>query len=182
MYSVAAYSKGAVFLAQLEHVIGAENLSETIKRYYREWQFKHPTPNDFIRVAEKVSGMELDWYLRDFATTTNTIDYGFKMVQDLGDRTEVTLERIGLMPMPIDVYVTYVDGTEESFYIPLQRMHGEKQNPFPTLKRTVLPDWAWAYPNYTFTFKHDKKIQTITIDKSKLMADVNPANNVFETN
>ena len=77
-YGIAAYSKGAVFLSQLGYVIGKENLDKTLLRYFKEWSFKHPTPNDFIRVAEKVSGAELDWYLMDWTQTTNTIDYGIK--------------------------------------------------------------------------------------------------------
>jgi hypothetical protein len=43
--------------------------------YYNTWRFKHPNPNDFIRVAEKVSGMELDWYKEYWIYTTKTIDY-----------------------------------------------------------------------------------------------------------
>src|SRR5690606_22268825 len=62
-YGISAYSKGEVFLAQLGYVIGEENLKKTLKSYFEEWAFKHPTPNDFIRVAEKVSGLELGWYL-----------------------------------------------------------------------------------------------------------------------
>src|SRR5690606_32156185 len=80
-YSISAYSKGEVFLAQLGYIIGESNLAETIKRYFEEWSFKHPKPLDFIRVAEKVSGMELDWYLMDWTQTTNTIDYGIKSIE-----------------------------------------------------------------------------------------------------
>jgi hypothetical protein len=29
-------------------------------------KFKHPTPNDIKRTAERVSGAELDWYLTDW--------------------------------------------------------------------------------------------------------------------
>jgi len=59
-YGITAYSKGAVFFAQLGYVIGKQNLEKTLKKYFTDWSFKHPTPNDFIRVAEKVSGIELD--------------------------------------------------------------------------------------------------------------------------
>ncbi|HBL79952.1 MAG TPA: peptidase M1, partial [Aequorivita sp.] len=112
-YGINAYSKGSVFLTQLGYVIGPENLSKTLKRYYSDFKFKHPTPNDFIRTAEKVSGFELDWYLTDWTQTTNTIDYGIKAVESEGESTKITLERIGLMPMPIDLYVTYEDGSQE---------------------------------------------------------------------
>ena len=178
-YGISAYSKGAVFLSQLGYVIGKENLDETLQRYFKEWAFKHPTPNDFIRVAEKVSGMELDWYLQDWTQTTNTIDYGIKDVSEEEAGTQVTLERIGLMPMPIDLYVTYEDGSQESFYIPLQMMRGEKQNPYPALKRTVLPDWTWANPVYTLTLPKGKKVENMMIDASQLMADIHMENNTY---
>ena len=178
-YGISAYSKGSVFLAQLEYVIGKENLEKTLKRYFSEWKFKHPTPDDFIRIAEKVSNIELDWYLTDWTQTTNTIDYSIKNVTTDGTKTKVTLERIGLMPMPIDLYVTYEDGSQESFYIPLQMMRGEKENPFPGLQREVLKDWAWAYPTYEFEISNGKKVKNMMIDASQRMADINPENNVF---
>lgn len=178
-YGINAYSKGAVFLAQLGYVIGEENLSKTLHKYFDDWAFKHPTPNDFIRVAEKVSGFELDWYLTDFAQTTNTIDYGIKGVESVGNTTTITLERIGLMPMPIDLFVTYEDGTEEYFYIPLQMARAEKPNPYPNMKYRVLPDWAWAYPTYQFEITDGKKVKSMKIDASNRMADLNPQNNTW---
>ncbi|WP_410006615.1 M1 family metallopeptidase [Aequorivita nionensis] len=179
-YGINAYSKGSVFLTQLGYVIGPENLSKTLKRYYSDFKFKHPTPNDFIRTAEKVSGFELDWYLTDWAQTTNTIDYGIKAVESKGENTKVTLERISLMPMPIDLYVTYEDDTQELFYIPLRMAWGEKPNPFTDLKRTVLEDWAWAYPTYTFEIKNGKKVKNMMIDATRRMADINQENNIYE--
>lgn len=178
-YSIAAYSKGAVFLSQLEYVIGKDNLNKTLLRYYKEWAFKHPTPNDFIRVAEKVSGAELDWYLTDWTQTTNTIDYGIKNIVSEKEKTIVTIERIGLMPMPIDLKVTYEDDTTDNFYIPLQMMRTNKPNPRLDESWTVLPDWAWAYPNYSFVLKKDKRIKSIVIDDSGLMADINLENNTY---
>ncbi|GAB1856201.1 M1 family metallopeptidase [Flavobacteriaceae bacterium MHTCC 0001] len=165
-YGISAYNKGEVFMAQLGYVIGQDNLNKTIKRYFNEWAFKHPTPNDFIRVAEKVSGLELDWYLTDFVQTTNTIDYAVASIEG----NKVTLKRIGLMPMPIDLSVTYTNGKTEDFYIPLQMMRGEK----PT-KATIIKDWAWAYP--TYTFETSKPITSVQIDPMGLMADVNLTNN-----
>ncbi len=180
-YGITAYSKGAVFLAQLGYIIGQENLDKTLRRYFDEWAFKHPTPNDFIRVAEKVSGFELDWYLTDFMQTTNTIDYGIKNVASEGIKTKITLERIGLMPIPIDLYVTYEDGSQESFYIPLRLTYAEKTNPYLNISRTVLPNWAWAYPTYEFEISNGKKVKNMMIDASQRMADINPENNVWGT-
>ena len=183
-YTVSSYYKGALFLTQLEYLIGAENTRKTLKRYYNDFKFKHPTPNDIKRSAERVSGANLDWYLTDWTETLNTIDYGIKNVEGATDgvqRTGVSLERIGRTPMPIDILVEYTDGTKESFYIPLRMMSFEKENPTPEIKRTVLADWAWANPNYFFEIPKTKTfIKKITIDPSDLMADVKRDNNVFE--
>lgn len=178
-YSISAYSKGAVFLAQLGYIIGDENLGQTMKEYYNKWAYKHPTPNDFIRIAEQVSGMHLGWYLMDWTQTTNTIDYGILSVAKENEGTSVSLERIGLMPMPLELKVTYVDNSVEWFYIPLQMMRGVKPNPNPDMKRIVLDDWAWAYPTYDFVIDNDKSVISIEIDPSALMADINKKNNTY---
>jgi len=178
-YGASAYSKGAVFLAQLGYVIGEDNLDQTLKRYYDEWKFKHPTPNDFIRVAEKVSGAELDWYLNDWTRTTNTIDYGIKEVTEADENsTKLTLERKKLMPMPIDLTVRYTNGEEEMIYIPLQIMRWEKSSEHENW--TVSDDWAWARPTYELNIdKPLSEIESIEIDESQRMADVNRDNNLY---
>lgn len=181
VYSITSYSKGEIFLAQLIYLIGKDNLMQTLKKYYSDFKFTHPTPNDIKRSAERVSGANLDWYLTDWTKTTNTIDYGIKDVKENANQTTVTLERIGRMPMPIDLLVEYTDGTMESFYIPLRMMNFEKENPTPAIKRTVLADWAWAFPTTEFTIAKPKStIKKITIDPSGLMADVKQDNNVYK--
>ena len=182
-YSIAAYSKGSVFLSQLGYIIGQDKLMETLKKYYTDFKFKHPTPNDIKRTAEKVSGLQLDWYLMDWTQTTNTIDYAIQKVSaaDL-ENTTVVLERKGLMPMPLDILVIYQDGSQETFYIPLRMMRGGKENPYPEIQRTVLPNWAWAYPTYEFNIsKPYQSIKAIQIDPSGLMADVDLENNSLQS-
>jgi hypothetical protein len=181
LYSIGSYSKGELFLTQLIYLIGKENLENTMKRYYKEFQFKHPTPNDIKRTAERVSGANLDWYLTDWTQTTNTIDYSVKKVVENDNTTTISLERIGRMSMPIDILVEYTDGTKESYYIPLRMMNFQKPNPTPEIKRTILNDWAWAMPNFEFSIKKPiSSIKKIILDSSDLMADVKRDNNVFE--
>ncbi len=182
-YGIGAYSKGEIFLAQLGYIIGQENLNKTIKRYYNEYKFTHPTPNDIKRVAEKISGANLDWYLNEWTQTTNTIDYTIKNVESATDgvqRTGISLERKGRMPMPLDILIEYTDGTKEFFYVPNTLMRWEKPNPYIGIKATVLKGWDWAYPTYFFEVPKAKaNIKSITIDPSGLLADVNKEDNVF---
>lgn len=176
-YSISSYSKGELFLTQLIYLIGKENTMKTLKRFYTEFKFKHPTPNDIKRTAERVSGAQLDWYLTDWTQTTNTIDYGIKSFEN----NKITLERIGRMPMPMDILVEYTDGSKASFYIPLKMMHFQKENQNPAVKRTVLKEWSWAEPSYTFEIPNQLAVKKIIIDPSGLLADVKPENNVFTT-
>ena len=180
-YGVAAYSKGSIFLSQLGYVIGQDKLTETLRKYFEDFKFKHPAPNDIKRTAEKVSGMELDWYLTDWTQTTNTIDYAVKEVVAEGNKTKVVLERIGLMPMPLDILVMDLNGTPQTYYVPLRMMRGEKENPFTDIKRTVAKDWSWAHPTYELIIDVPlDKLAGINIDPSGLMADIERENNLWK--
>lgn len=177
-YGVASYSKGAVFLAQLGYIIGEDNLRKTIKRYYEVFKFSHPTPNDFKRIAEKVSGMQLEWYLNDWVRTTNTIDYGIQQIEDKDQKTNITLERIGNLPMPVEVYVEAIDGSIYYYYIPLRMMRGEKS--FLDKKVITLSDWSWANPTYQFEIESPLvEIKLIQLNPTGLKADVNPNNDIY---
>ena len=178
-YGAAAYSKGALFIAQLGYVLGQDNLDKGILRYFDEWSFKHPSPNDFVRVMEKVSGIELKWYLNYMLNTTEVIDYAVDGIEAKGDQTGINLKRIGNFPMPIDLYITYADGTTEMVNIPLRMMRGAKPSP-DGVDFTVAPDWPWTNPEYTL--KVDRiasEIERVEIDPTKGMADVNPDNNIL---
>ena len=176
-YGMAAYSKGAVTLGQLEYILGKQVFDKAFKRYYNTWKFKHPNPTDFKRIMEKESGLELDWYFLDWVGTTRTIDYGIKAVIESGQKTMVTLERIGQMPMPMEVVVSYSDGKKEKYYMPLQVMRGEK-NDDGSIAREVLKDWPWTNPSYTFEINRpSSEIVSIEIDPSGRVADIDRSNN-----
>ena len=175
-YGVSAYSKGAVFLAQLGYIIGDENLRKTLKRYYDEFKFKHPTPNDFKRVAEKVSDLELEWYLNEWTRTPHKIDYGINISSLENDRL-VILERKARIPMPIELVVYFSDGTSEMYYIPNDLMFGYKKF---DAKVNYMEPWNWASSQYEFKVEGLKKIIKIEIDPSKRLADFNQADNIIE--
>ena len=178
-YESTAYSKGAVFLGQLGYIIGRDNLYKTLQAYYNEFKFKHPVPNDIRRIAERVSGIQLRWYLTDWTQTTNTIDYGITSVEAEENATRISLERKGLMPMPLDVLIQYKDGTQEVHYIPITLMRGEKENPYG-LSWSVKKDWSWAALNYSFSInRSQEEIELITIDPTYYMADIDRENNTY---
>lgn len=179
IYSISAYSKGAIFLTQLGYIIGNDKMMQTLQQYYNDYKFTHPTPNDFKRTAEKISGATLDWYLTEWTQTTNTIDYGIKTVENTTKGTNITLERVGRMPMPLDIFVVFEDDSVETYYISNTLMRWNKENPYKQYKRNVLQAWEWAQPTYNFTIPAGKKVKQIIIDPSQMMADTNKENNVY---
>lgn len=181
-YGQAAYDKGAVFLHQLSYVIGMQAFRQGMLDYYDTWKFRHPNPNDFIRVMEKASGLELDWYGEYFLQTTFSPDYGIGELRPLDDQKSVlVLNRIGVMPMPVDVLVTTVDGKKHLFNIPLDIMRGAKTPEYADMDWTVAPDWMWVSPEYELTLPYSQtQIQKIEIDPSLRMADVNRSDNTRE--
>ena len=180
-YSIAAYGMGAVFLHQLKYIIGEKNFYAGMRQYFNTWKFKHPEPVDFIRVMEKVSGMHLNWYLDYFIQTTKTIDYGVHMVLENGGNTFVTIRRVGDFPMPVDLMITYKDGTRELYYIPLSETLGNKPVESEQAVRNDLVPWPWVNPTYTVRVsRRAEEIVNIEIDPSKRMADVNRKNNTID--
>ena len=181
-YGAAAYSKGTVFLEQLGYIIGAEARDRGMLRYWDTWQFKHPNVNDFIRVMEKESGLELDWYKEYWVNSTKTIDYGIKAVEkSTNNSTKITLEKTGLMPMPIDMVVTYQDGSKETVYLPLVIQRGEKPLEAGMPSRALTQRWSWTHPTTEVVLdKAKSSIKSIEIDPSGRMADVNRENNRLE--
>lgn len=176
-YGASSYSKGSVFLSQLGYIIGKDNLDKTLKRYYEEFKFKHPTPNDFKRVAEKVSDMELEWYLNDWTRTDHKIDYGLDISSLQSDRI-ITLKRKARMPMPLDVEVSFSDGTKDMYYIPTDLMHGNKK--FSSNNIYYMQAWTWASPEYDFMVQGNKKVVKVEIDPSKRLADYNQMDNSID--
>ena len=178
-YGVGSYTKGAIFLMQLGYIIGEDKLFKGLRRYYNEWKFKHPDEYDFLRIMEKEGGIELDWYIDYWIKTTHQIDYSLELNEKDKNKISVSINRIGKMPMPIEIEVLYEDLPSENYYIPLSIMRGEKDN--SDNKLIILDDWEWVNESYQFDLDMSgKKIKKIEINPSGELADVNKSNNLIE--
>ncbi len=178
-YGTASYSKGEVYLAQLGYIIGKENLDKGLLRYFDMWKFKHPTADDFIHVMELQSGMVLDWYNEYFVNSTKTIDYRISALSSNDKNAIVTIERKGLMPMPVEVEVTLKDGNRSMFYIPLDIMRGEKSGKdYNGQSWNTQPDWKWVNETYTLQLPYPaSQIAEINLDPFEGTADTDRENN-----
>jgi len=177
-YGVAAYSMGSMVPAMLEYIVGTENFEKAFRVYFNTWKFKHPNPNDFKRVIEKETGFELDWFFNDWIGTTHYVDYAIDSVYaDKKDSTITTinLSNLGTMPMPTEVFVTYMDGSNEIFYFPLRIMRNEK-TAFET-KSTMVEDWPWTNPKMKLIIERPiSAINSIKLNHSKRVPDIDQSN------
>ena len=182
-YSIAAYSMGLMFMEQLGYIVGADTRDKILKEYYNQWRFKHPNASDFVKVAEDVSGIKLDWYKEYWCSTTKTIDYSIDSLWEEGGISKIRLARVGKIPMPVDLQLTFKDGTTEMHYVPLNLMYGNKPNENAAEKREVHEPWRWTHPTYIVEFKRRlTDLKKAEIDPTKRMADVEQRNNVLQLN
>ena len=180
VYGVNAYSKGSVFLNQLGYIIGSEKLKSGMKKYFNQWKFKHPTPTDFKKVMEYESNLELDWYFEQFIETVNTVDYSIFSVTEIDNKTKILIQRIGRVPMPLDISVTSSKSKITWYNIPLRIMRGSKEKDIIGENFKVISPWPWVYNFYEFIIDLPlEEVQKIEIDASTRMADINRSNNIW---
>ncbi len=136
-YSVTAYAKPTQVLNQLEAMLGRPVMEQVVRTYAQEMAFKHPTRNDFRRIAERVSGRDLSAFWRDFVEGTDVLDYVIRNVKSreitqggwlFSDKAPVfaapqpaapgrvgsiTLERKGGIKVPITLWVRLENKEEQ---------------------------------------------------------------------
>ncbi len=176
-YGMAAYGKGALALQSLEYIMGREVFDRAMLRYYNTWKFKHPNAVDFEVIMEKESGLELSWFFDYWIKTTKTIDYSISNVNTVKGGIEISMEKIGLMPMPLDVVLTMKDGSKQSFNIPMGMMRGNRDL---SGHETLMTPWKWVNPYYSFIVDVDiDEVESVEIDPSRRMIDLNYDNNKY---
>jgi Peptidase family M1 domain len=113
--SVITYNKTALWLNTMERWIGWPTTQRILSTYFSRWKFKHPKPQDFFDVANEVSGRDLSGYFDQVYRSSNAFDYGIQDLRSDKDgekyRTLAVVRRYGEAIFPIDVCVTFADGT-----------------------------------------------------------------------
>ena len=156
------YYKPAAGLTMLrENILGEERFDRAFREYIKRWAFKHPTPQDFFRTMENVSGEELNWFWRGWFLNKWKIDQAVKSVSyKNGDFTKgivIKLENLGQLPMPVDLEIKFNNGTTQNLKLPVE-----------IWKRNA--EWTVEVPT-------TKKITSVQLDPRGTLPDANVANN-----
>lgn len=159
-----AYEKPSIGLVMLrEQILGKEKFDRAFKIYTERWAFKHPTPDDFFRTMENVSGEDLNWFWRAWFVNNWKLDQGITKIKYLKNEPKngalISIENLEKMAMPVVLEIKTKTGN---------------------VSRMNLPVEIWQR-NTSWVFKTNstEEIATITLDPDHKMPDINPSNNVW---
>lgn len=179
-YSISSYSMGNLYLAQLEYLVGKDILRASLREFFNTWKFSHPGPDDLLRIVERRSGMQLHWFSDLWIGTTQRIDYSIQGVKSFGrDATTLQLKREDEFPMPLEIRIT-LKGTGDQImvYVPTDLTIVPKSGSF-----TYAETWPWTSRDREVTIPFPyTDIDKIEIDPNGWMADIDPDNQVWDSN
>jgi aminopeptidase N len=147
-------------------------------RFYQTWKFKHPEPNDFVKVFEDVSSMELTWFQNYWLNTTKKIDFSIDTVEKTKEGVKITFGNQGI-PMPLEFEIKLQNGKSMNYYIPIDLTNNSKMD-FNESTQT-LPKWSCASKKYSVVLGDIKMkdISQINLDPQGVLPDVIMSNNSF---
>jgi Peptidase family M1 domain len=152
------YQKPALMMQTLRYeVLGRDRFDHAFRTYLRAWAFKHPTPADFFRVMRDASGMDLDFFWRDWIYTTARLDQAVDSVASVDGDQKVFLSNRGTMTLPLEMELTYADGTTE---------------------RVRLPVEMWNLgPRFAYRVRGGKRVTAVVVDPRNVLPDTDRGNN-----
>ncbi|GLB51805.1 peptidase [Neptunitalea chrysea] len=110
------YGKAAIGYLAMKDMLGDELFSKALKGYMDRWNGKHPIPWDFFYSFNDITGENLNWFWDSWYFSHAYIDIAITDVTTKKKTATVVLENLGGMPAPVDVIVTFKDGTNKVFH------------------------------------------------------------------
>jgi len=161
---IAAYEKPSVGLDILRyHILGIERFDSAFRTYINRWAFKHPTPWDFFRTMENVSGEDLSYFWRGWFFTNSKLDQGITKIKyvdnDPAKGALITLVNNEQMVLPVPLLIEQDNGKTDSLTLPVEIWQRGSE-------------WTFHYPSTA-------KIKKVTIDPNHDYPDINPSNNTM---
>lgn len=110
--SMMSYYKPALAFEMLESALGNELFSKCLKEFIIRWNGKHPTPWDMFYTFEDVSKQDLSWFWNPWFFESHIPDLAIKDVKNENNKVSVLVENVGNLPVPVDITLTFEDGTK----------------------------------------------------------------------
>ena len=154
-YGGIVYYKMALAFQNLQAYIGHEKFAEIMQKFFLEWRFKHPQPNDFISFFEKETPQDLSWFFEGMIGSKRRNDYKICSVKEMGDSLLIEIKNKGDINSPILI---------------------EGKN---ILNIDIESQWhSGFYGKKTLVFP-SKPYKKITVNEPYNMLDYEPGNNFY---
>jgi len=155
------YQKPALMLQLLRYeVLGPDRFDAAFRQYLSAWAFRHPSPADFFRLMRDASGMDLDWFWREWVLSTTQLDQAVESITAETDgSTSVGLASLGTMIMPAELKLTFVDGTSSVVELPVDM-------------------WNLG-PHFTYRVHGRLGVKRAELDPRHALPDINRDNNRY---
>jgi hypothetical protein len=108
-----AYGKAALGYLALKDLVGDAAFRKGLVAFIDRWKGKHPIPWDMFNTFNDVTGQNLNWFWDRWFFTNGYIDLAITAVTRMGSGYTVSIDNIGGLPVPLDIRVTFADGTSE---------------------------------------------------------------------
>lgn len=126
-YRSTSYLRPGEAYDMLRNTLGDENFIKSLHEYMKRWHGKHPMPYDFFFTLDNVGGQDLSWFWKPWFFEFGYPDLSIKDVITEKGTTKIFIEKVGNIPIPISLEVTYEDSTkQEIFRIANEWKSGEK--------------------------------------------------------
>jgi len=158
-YRFATYGRSAVSFYVLKNILGPKVFQECLVTFINRWAGKHPTPYDFFFAVEDVSGLNLNWFWNPWFFEFGYPDLAVKGASQKENMLNVQVEKVASFPTPVNLVVSYEDGSTQLFY-------------------ESAAIWADGKTSKTLSYKIKKSVKSIEIDPTTV-PDSNGDNNTF---
>lgn len=160
VYHFNSYSKPASFLFVLKNLLGKSLFIKVFQDFMADWNGKHPTPYDLFNTINTSAKTNLNWLIRPWFYEYGTIDLAIRKVKFHGNAYKIDIENIGGYPVPINLKLTYHDGSGKSI----------SEN---------ASVWKDGNTIYSLTLSSEKKISRMEL-VHPVIPDANPDDNIYE--
>lgn len=154
------YGKPALSLFYLEDMLGEKVFKECMIKYIDNWKGKHPAPEDFFNLVNQTANQNLNWYWYHWFYTNGYPDLSIESVKKKNNTYEITVEKIGALPVPINITVTFKDASTKN------------------IRHTAA---VWQDTNEKIITVDDDRIIKNIILGNEYIPDTNSANNIYES-
>ncbi len=156
-YRNSVYNRAGTAYYFLRDFLGDDIFKSALKEYIKRWNRKHPIPYDFFFTFNDVTGEDLSWFWKPWFFESGYPDLAIDKVFSYEDSYELFIKKIGSVPVPLKIYITYTDGSKSELY-------------------KTAEIWKNGNDEYVVTLDRKKNIKSITIG-SELIPDVEQINN-----